>query len=76
MSDEGPNDDVVEFVTVLRGREVRCRLVDGKLEGDEELLQRVRRVDPLGRARDPVAVLKVLHDAVGSPVSIRWGAVV
>ena len=68
-------DDVVEFVTVLRGREVRCRLVAGQLEGDEELLRRVRRVDPLGRAREPLTLLKALPDAVGSTVSIRWGAV-
>ncbi len=75
MTSDGQGGDVVEFVTVLRGHEVRCRLVDGQLEGDEELLQRVRRVDPLGRAREPFTLLKVLHDAVGSAVSIRWGAV-
>jgi hypothetical protein len=72
MSDVGHEDQSpVEFVTCIRGREVSCRLQVGELHGDPELLQRLRRLDPMGRCRDAVSLALLVRDAVGSAVELR-----
>ena len=38
---------------------------------DAELLRRIRRLDPVGVARDAVSVARLVRDAVGSDVTIR-----
>ena len=62
----------VECVTRIRGREVTCWLENGRVAGDPELLDRLRRVavrvDPL----DEVALTQMVRDAVGSDVSLRF----
>lgn len=67
----GAVDFPVEFVAEIRGRQVSCRLHDGHLEGDPELVRRVRRLDPVGVYRDAVSVARLVRDAVGSEVTIR-----
>ena len=72
MTVEGRGIDVpVEFVARIRGREVSCRVRDGRLTGDAELLGRIRRLDPVGMARDAVTVARLVRQAVGSEVTIR-----
>jgi hypothetical protein len=60
-----------EFTTTLRGRTVSCRLVGGELQGDVELLDRLRRTFPDEAALTPIALVHRLRDAVGSDVVIR-----
>lgn len=67
----GQLDFPVEFVARIRGREVTCRLRNGKLDGDAELVRRIRRLDPVGMYRDAVSVARLVRDAVGSEVTIR-----
>ncbi|HLU40981.1 MAG TPA: hypothetical protein VKZ55_01155 [Microthrixaceae bacterium] len=72
MQREGGGLDVpVEFVVRIRGREATCRFRDGRLEGDPELVRRIRRLDPVGMARDAVSVARLVRAAVGSEVTIR-----
>ncbi len=72
MQIEGDGIDMpVEFVVNIRGREARCRFRNGRLDGDAELLRRIRRLDPVGVARDAVSVARLVRDAVGSDVTIR-----
>lgn len=61
----------VEITTTIRGREVRCRLVGGVLDGDAELLARLQRHGNLDDLQDPIRLIRRVHDAVGSPVSVR-----
>jgi hypothetical protein len=65
------SDGCFEFETTIRGRRVRCRLEDGRLRGDRELLDRLGRFDPSAHPADPVALAALIHDAVGSEVTIR-----
>ena len=71
MRTEGRVDEPVEFIVRIRGREVSCRWRNGRLEGDAELLKRIRRLDPVGGYRDAASVARLVRDAVGSEVIIR-----
>jgi hypothetical protein len=65
------SDAPMEFVTRIRGREVSCWLSGDALHGDEELLKRMRRLDPMGRCRDSASIARLVRDAVGSEVTLR-----
>ena len=57
----------------VRGHEMACWLDDGRLQGDSELVTRVRRMvgdRPIG----PFELAQLVRDAVGSEVSIGFGA--
>jgi hypothetical protein len=69
--DVGAIEHPLEFTTTIRGRTVSCRLEDGTLRGDDELLGRMRRLDPSGGRCDPVSVARLVREAVGSEVTIR-----
>ena len=65
------SDSCFEFETTIRGRRVRCWLEDGRLRGDRELLDRLGRFDRSAQPAHAVAVAALIHDAVGSEVTIR-----
>lgn len=71
VTDGGSPDVPLEFVARIRGREVTCRWRDGRLDGDAELLRRIRRLDPIGVCKDAASVARLVRDAVGSDVVIR-----
>ena len=61
----------VELTTTIRGRTVTCRLDHGRLDGDPELLARLRRLGLPDGDLDAIHLIRRVHDAVGSQVSIR-----
>jgi hypothetical protein len=67
----GPDATAFEFSTTLRGRQVSCRLVDGELRGDPELLARLHRFFPDDTDLSAITVAHRVRDAVGSDVVIR-----
>ena len=62
----------VEFVTRMRGREVKCWMDGGRIDGDPELLERIRRVSPCLENLEVVEVVQLVRDAVGSAVALRF----
>lgn len=68
----------VEFVTTMMGREVRCRWVDGIVEGDAELLERLAHLGPhevdystpLSTLSTPLSTLSALRTVVLDPISV------
>lgn len=65
-------DEVVEFATFIRERPVSCRWVDGQVDGDAELLQRLAHTSVVPNwTAHPSTVAKAIGAAVASPVTIR-----
>lgn len=62
----------MEFVTTMRGREVRCWLEDGRVCGDAELLRRLTRRGVPDAGLDVVTLARLMGQAVGSEVSLRF----
>ena len=64
-------EQVFEFTTRIRDKEVRCFWSDGAVSGDEELLTRIDHVLPDSRwTRDPIAVAHAVSSVVIYPVNI------
>ncbi len=64
--------DSVEYVATVRGRTVSCWVERGELLGDDELVARVRRAARGRDLTDPVGLARIVGDAVGSPVTVRF----
>ncbi len=64
-------DSWFEFETTIRGHRVRCWLENGRPQGDQELLDRLDRFDHAAQPLQAVTLADLIHDAVGSDVTIR-----
>jgi hypothetical protein len=61
----------VEFITRMMGREVRCRWVDGEIEGDAELLERLAHLEAFEvDYSTPLATLTTLHTVLLDPITV------
>ncbi len=64
----------VEFTTTIRGRRVTAWLDGGCLGGDPELLRRLERVIGVDDELDPITLVHLIGEAVGSEVVLHLGA--
>jgi hypothetical protein len=66
------DEPTVEYTTRLRGRDVSCWVQEGRIVGDHELVSRMARVARGDEVGDPVALARLVCDATGSEVTIRY----